>query len=117
MRYVPTKRRTSMKLIHLAAIAILSSTIANHVLAQEVIKKPRVQPKESRGRNLGIGSSESSERFIGTVENSTVWLAPVGHRQPRAADIPKSAPEPEDSAILDRENAFVDSKIGICRGC
>jgi len=52
-----------------------------------------------------------------SVGNSTVWLAPVGHCQPRAADIPKSAPEPEDSAILERENAFVDSKIGICRGC
>ena len=106
-----------IKIKHLAAIAILSSAIANHVLAQEVIEKPRVQPKDSRSRNLGIGSSESSERFIGTLENSTVWLAPVGHRQPRAADIPKSAPEPEDSASLDRENAFVDSKINICRGC
>lgn len=106
-----------IKIKHLAAIAILSSAIANHVLAQEVIEEPRAQSKESRSRNLGIGSLESSERFIGTVENSTVWLAPVGHRQPGAADIPKSAPESEDTASLDRENAFVDSKMSICRGC
>jgi hypothetical protein len=106
-----------MKLKHLAAIAILSSAIANHVLAQEAIEKPSVQPKESRSRNLGIRSSESSERFIGTVENSTVWLAPVGHRQPRAADIPKSASESEGTASLERENAFVDSKMSICSGC
>jgi hypothetical protein len=106
-----------IKIRHLAAIAILSSAIANHVLAQEVIEEPRVQSKDSRSANQGTGSPESSERFIGTLENSTVWLAPVGHRQPRAADIPKSAPESEDTASLDRENASVDSKIGICRRC
>jgi len=106
-----------MKLIHLAAIAILPSTIANHVLAKELIEEPSVQPKNFRSANQGIGSPKSSERSIATVGNSTVWLAPIGHCQPRAADIPKSAPEPEGSAILERENAFVDSKIGICRGC
>jgi hypothetical protein len=106
-----------MKPIRLVAIAILSSAIANHVLAQEIIERPGVQPKNLRNANQGIGSPKSSGRSIATVGNSTVWLAPIGHRQPRAADIPKSALEPEDSAILERENAFVDSKIGICRGC
>jgi hypothetical protein len=106
-----------IKIKHLAAIAILWPAIANHVLAQEVIKEPRVQPKELLSRNPGIGPSESSERSIATVGNSTVWPAPVGHCQPRPADIPKSAPESEDSASLDRENAFVDSKMSICRGC
>jgi hypothetical protein len=106
-----------IKTKHLAAITILSSAIAGHVLAQEVIEEPGVQSKDSHSVNQGIGSSEASERFIGTLENSTVWLAPVGHRQPRAADIPKSAPDPKDSAVLDWENAFVDSQISICRGC
>jgi hypothetical protein len=106
-----------IKIKHLAAVAFFSSAIANHALAQEVIEEPRVQPKDSRSTNPGIGSPESSERSIGTVKNSTVWLAPVGHRQPRAADIPKTEPEPRDLAILDREDAFVDSKISICRGC
>ena len=84
-----------IKIKHLAAMAILSSAIANHVLAREVIEEPGVQSKDSRSANQGIGSPGSSERFIGTLENSTVWLAPVGHRQPRAADIPKSAPDPK----------------------
>jgi len=106
-----------IKIKHLAAMAILSSAIANHVLAQEVIEEPGVRSKDSRSANQGIGSPGSSERFIGTLENSTVWLAPVGHRQPRAADIPKSAPDPKDSASIDGENAFVDSRISICRGC
>jgi hypothetical protein len=42
------------------------------------------------------------------------WSAPVGHRQPRAADIaPSVSPQP-----LDQEDIDVDRKIrGICRGC
>jgi hypothetical protein len=42
------------------------------------------------------------------------WSAPVGHRQPRAADIPQSV----SSQSLDQEDIDVDRKIrGICRGC
>ncbi len=44
------------------------------------------------------------------------WSAPVGHRQPRAADIPAAASTPQQ--IIDQEDAIVDRKIrGICRGC
>ena len=44
------------------------------------------------------------------------WSAPVGHRQPRAADIPASASAPQQ--IIDQEDVIVDRKIrGICRGC
>jgi hypothetical protein len=43
------------------------------------------------------------------------WLAPVGHRQPRAADIPAAT---STQQIIDQEDAIVDRKIrGICRGC
>jgi hypothetical protein len=41
------------------------------------------------------------------------WSAPVGHRQPRVADVPASASMP-----IDPEDAIVDRKIkGVCRGC
>lgn len=47
---------------------------------------------------------------------SKPWPAPVGHRQPRAADLIELTPGSPDS--LDQENASVDRKIqGICRGC
>jgi hypothetical protein len=43
------------------------------------------------------------------------WSAPVGHRQPQAADV--SAAKSFEQA-LDEENAKVDRLIkGICRGC
>ena len=44
--------------------------------------------------------------------------APVGHRQPRASDVPseKSLSDPNDP--LSKENRALDAKIkGICRGC
>jgi hypothetical protein len=44
------------------------------------------------------------------------WSAPVGHRQPRSADLPASTSAPQQ--IIDQEDAIVDRKIkGICRGC
>jgi hypothetical protein len=44
--------------------------------------------------------------------------APIGHRQPRADQVPseKNLADPNDP--LNRENAELDRKIqGICRGC
>ncbi len=42
------------------------------------------------------------------------WPAPVGHRQPRAVDIPPSL----SPQTFDQEDVYVDRKIsGICRGC
>ena len=44
--------------------------------------------------------------------------APIGHRQPRASDVPneKNLNDPNDP--LSKENALLDKKIkSICRGC
>jgi hypothetical protein len=52
------------------------------------------------------------------VKNSGPPPAPVGHRQPRAGDVPsdKYASDPNDP--LSKENAALDKKIkSICRGC
>jgi hypothetical protein len=44
------------------------------------------------------------------------WPAPVGHRQPKAADVMATLPDSPD--FVDRENASVDHKIrGVCVGC
>jgi len=52
------------------------------------------------------------------VKNSgSVPQAPVGHRQPRAADVPDDKNmNPND--FLTKENAALDKKLkSICRGC
>jgi hypothetical protein len=44
------------------------------------------------------------------------WSAPVGHHQPRAADVP--SPTSAAQQTFDQENATVDRKISnVCRGC
>jgi hypothetical protein len=56
--------------------------------------------------SAGAGRSQSSRE------------APIGHRQPRAGDLPseKNLNDPNDP--LSRENALLDKKIkSICRGC
>jgi hypothetical protein len=60
-------------------------------------------PKNSGGSGAGGGG---------------VIQAPVGHRQPRASDVPnvKNLSDPNDP--LSKENAALDRKIkSICRGC
>ena len=48
---------------------------------------------------------------------STVWPVPVGHRQPRAADIPANVPKDEFDSRLEQIHRDLDRKLQICRGC
>lgn len=59
------------------------------------------------------GSSTSGGATSGSTPS-----APVGHRQPRAGDVPneKNISDPNDP--LSKENQALDKKIkSICRGC
>jgi hypothetical protein len=52
------------------------------------------------------------------VKRSEPLPAPVGHRQPRASDIPSDRYAPDPNDPLSKENAALDKKIkSICRGC
>ena len=66
---------------------------------------------------LAQGSSSVSKNSGGSGGGGVVQ-APVGHRQPRAGDVPseKNLSDPNDP--LSKENAALDRKIkSICRGC
>ncbi len=59
-------------------------------------------------RSLGAANTSSTNRV--TPE------APVGHRQPRASDIPSG--DSDDPSHLNAEDAALDKQIkSICRGC
>jgi hypothetical protein len=48
----------------------------------------------------------------------TPGQAPVGHRQPRAGDVPVDAGQPMDAATVQRLDQELDRKLkSICRGC
>ena len=76
--------------------AIVSAVAIFRVLAHAPVQEPVV-----------YASNEMTTR---------PWSAPVGHRQPRAIDIPASISQSQQ--IIDEEDANVDRKIkGVCRGC
>jgi hypothetical protein len=66
---------------------------------------------------MGAASEQPFHPSMAGKETTTrPWSAPVGHRQPHAADAPTTTMGSQD--FLDQEDANIDRKIyGICRGC
>ena len=51
------------------------------------------------------------------VTSRLPWLAPVGHRQPRLADVPQSDGLSAWEVEQQRLDVELDRKLIICRGC
>jgi len=68
---------------------------------------------------LMAGSAASAQ--TGTKSSSDKqgpWPAPVGHRQPRADQVPSEKDLNNPNSAANREDAALDKKIkSICRGC
>jgi hypothetical protein len=62
-----------------------------------------------------------ASRAVGAVHQaappSKPWPAPIGHRQPRAANVPVKPVKTASDAWLQRLNRRTDRKLQICRGC
>jgi hypothetical protein len=106
---------TMSKRTLLGVAAILSTAIATPALAQAVSEEP--------GAVVGRGTTDAmaslplpGSLMAGSETTTRPWSAPIGHRQPRVADIPPSTSVTQQT--LDKEDAEVDRKIsGVCRGC
>jgi hypothetical protein len=124
------------RFVFVGVAAILSTATATPVFAQAVIQEPGAYAFYHPNGDLGIGSAPSQRRdvvgrgtadalafappsrSVATGQETTTrpWSAPVGHRQPRAADVP--APTSASLQTLDSEDANVDRRIrNVCRGC
>src|SRR5258708_198099 len=136
-RAAVTKRRPSMmmKFTLLGVVANLATGIATTSLAQTAIQEMGAYASYHQDGNLGtpiqrremtvvgrgtadvMASAPSIPSSKGGLETTTrPWSAPVGHRQPRAADVHRSTSVSQQS--LDEEDANVDRKINnVCRGC
>ena len=65
-----------------------------------------------------LAQSSNTTGSSSATKGSGVLPAPVGHRQPRAGDVPdeKNLSNPTDP--VNKEDALLDKKIkSICRGC
>ena len=126
------------KCTFLGVVAILSTAITTPGLAQAVIQEPGAYALYHPNGNLGIASAPPRRReevvvARGTADAMTLppsfrpsmagketttkpWTAPVGHRQPRAGDVP--TPMTPSQQSLDQEDANVDRIIrSVCRAC
>jgi len=131
-----TRSRLMTKSTLLGVVAILSTAIGTPALAETAVQELGAYASPHQDGNSGASYPPARRRAVAAVgrkaadvtastpsirssqrglETSTrPWLAPVGHRQPRAADVPTSLSQQS----LDDEDARVDRKINsVCRGC
>jgi len=85
----------------LFASLTLAALLATTAAGAQTAREPDRRPPETTG--------SASDLPPGVPQ------APVGHRQPRAADLPATRP-PEEEQQLQRDREF-DEKLRICRGC
>jgi hypothetical protein len=83
------------------ALLLAALLIPAMASAQDTLRPPNATVPSTTGSGVSDPSSQ----------------APIGHRQPRAADIPAHRSSADDDAWLNRVNRDIDSKLTICRGC
>jgi hypothetical protein len=73
---------------------------------------------QSYDPHIGTGNIDRTDGLAQHFEPRTLpWSAPVGHRQPRAADIPAGLMNKESDAEQERLDRDLARKLQICRGC
>jgi len=70
------------------------------------------------GAPTAIAQSSKGSPSVGSTINGGIPQAPVGHRQPRAGDVPNEKNLSDPNNPVNKEDAMLDKKIrSICRGC
>jgi hypothetical protein len=116
-------RRRPMIRFTLAAItAVLTLSFAMPVSAQATVHGPSICRMPIEALDKGLPPTPTAGAILPGYETTTrPWSAPVGHRQPQAADIQvidvTSSISSIDQALM-QENARINRLIhGVCRGC
>jgi hypothetical protein len=95
---------THRLVLHGTALALSVLLLSAEAPAQA--QKPAPEKEQDRTVGSGAGSPQS-----------TPSPAPIGHRQPKASDLPSVVPKDPSDEWLTRINRELDRKIQICRGC
>ena len=65
-----------------------------------------------------VAQTGTKESTSGGATSGSVPQAPIGHRQPRAGDVPNEKNLSDSNNPVSKEDALLDKKIkSICRGC
>lgn len=102
-----TSIRTASRLERTIAASVVAAAllVAGSALAQTNSTAPTPQANPAPPGTT-TGSAPGS-----------VPQAPVGHRQPRAADIPAATEKPPAEAHVEKLQEEGSKKLNICRGC
>ena len=93
---------------HDAAVRTMTLLLPGLLYAMPAASQSEREGEREWQRSLG--SSDSAQQPTGP-------RAPVGHRQPTAADIPKDLPKDPEEAERIKRDRELDAKLRICRGC
>jgi len=70
------------------------------------------------GLPAAVAQTGNSGGSSTAVKNQPIPQAPIGHRQPRASDVPSEKNLSDPNNPYNKEDAALDRKIkSICRGC
>jgi hypothetical protein len=105
-----------IRLALLGTAAVLSMAFASPLPAHAVTVDSAACSNVSQASENAFAPAPTARWKPPGCETTTIpWSAPVGHRQPQAADVPAAT---SFEQALDEENAKVDRVVkGICRGC
>jgi hypothetical protein len=95
-----------MRVVAMTYATVAALAVGSAALAQNNTD----QPSAPRGSAQTTGRANSD-----TGQPTSVWQAPVGHRQPTAKDVPPRIDE--NLGARSPEDQTVDRKLRICRDC
>ncbi len=106
-----------MRKLALSGIAAILSIVFSSPLPAQAVTPDQAACPNTTQASRGAGAPAPSAGFLprGCETTTMPWSAPLGHRQPQAADV-QGATSSEQA--WDAENAQIDRIVrGICRGC
>ena len=111
-----------IRLAFSAITAVLTLSFAMPASTQATGHEPPVCRMPIEALDKGVPPAPTAGALPPGCETTTrPWSAPVGHRQPQAADVQATDVTSSISSInraLAQENARIDRLIqGVCRGC
>jgi hypothetical protein len=86
-------------------------------LARTALLAAMLGCRTATGETAGVAPSTTSAVASATasLQKDARWSAPIGHRQPRARDLPSE--DAGELGHINDEDRAVDRKLIICRGC
>jgi len=103
-------RVVAMRAVAMTYAIVAALAVGSAALAQNNADQPNNADQQS-----GPGAQTTGRAGSDSGQPTNVREAPIGHRQPKAKDVPRGIEE--NLGARSPEDAAVDRKLRICRDC